>query len=42
MVDVSERLGVVPERLYEVLQKLGDEVKWNLVEVSGLADDSTI
>ncbi len=42
IVDVSESLGVVPERLYEVLEKLGDEVKWNLVEVSGLADDSTI
>lgn len=40
LVDVSERLGVVPERLYEVLEKLGDEVKWNLVEVSGLVDES--
>lgn len=40
LVDVSERLGVVPERLYEVLEKLGNEVKWNLVEVSGLVDDS--
>jgi hypothetical protein len=40
LVEVSERLGVVPERLYEVLEKLGDEVKWNLVEVSGLIDDS--
>ncbi len=40
LVDVSERLGVVPERLYEVFEKLGDEVKWNLVEVSGLVDDS--
>ncbi|MFW9795130.1 MAG: hypothetical protein ACFFEE_12550 [Candidatus Thorarchaeota archaeon] len=40
LVDVSERLGVVPERLYEVFEKLGDEVKWNLVEVSGLVDES--
>ncbi|MHA1949009.1 MAG: hypothetical protein ACXAAO_04595 [Candidatus Thorarchaeota archaeon] len=40
LVDVSERLGVVPERLYEVLEKLGDEVSWNLVEVSGLIDES--
>ncbi|MFW9851305.1 MAG: hypothetical protein ACFFF4_19430, partial [Candidatus Thorarchaeota archaeon] len=40
IVDVSERLGVVPERLYEVFEKLGEEVSWNLVEVSGLADDS--
>ncbi|MFW9926063.1 MAG: hypothetical protein ACFFDM_04770 [Candidatus Thorarchaeota archaeon] len=40
LVEVSERLGVVPERLYEVFEKLGDEVGWNLVEVSGLVDDS--
>ena len=42
LLDVSERLGVVPEQLYEVLEKLGDEVDWNLVEVSGLVDDSKI
>jgi hypothetical protein len=40
LVDVSERLGVVPEQLFEVLEKLGDEVEWNLIEVSGLVDDS--
>jgi hypothetical protein len=40
LVDVSERLGVVPEQLYEVLEKLGDEVEWNLIEVSGLVDNS--
>lgn len=40
LVEVSERLGVVPERLYEVLEKLGDEVKWNQIEVSGLAEES--
>lgn len=40
LVDVSERLGVVPERLYEVLDKLGDEVNWNLVEVSGLVEET--
>jgi hypothetical protein len=39
LVDVSEKLGVVPERLHEVLEKLGDEVRWNLVEVSGLIDE---
>lgn len=38
LVDISERLGVVPERLHEVLEKLGEEVEWNLVEVSGLVD----
>ena len=40
LVEISERLGVVPEQLYEVLEKLGDEVEWNLVEVSGLIEDS--
>lgn len=39
LVDISERLGVVPERLYEVLEKLGDEVEWKLVEVVGLVDN---
>ncbi|MFX1605475.1 MAG: hypothetical protein ACFFDD_06170 [Promethearchaeota archaeon] len=42
LVDVSERLGVIPEQLYEVLEKLGDEVEWNLVEVSGLANQSKL
>ena len=40
LVDVSERLGVIPEQLYDVLEKLGDEVEWKLVEVSGLVGDS--
>ena len=40
LVDISERLGVVPEQLYEVLDKLGDEVEWKLIEVSGLVDDA--
>jgi hypothetical protein len=40
LVDISERLGVVPEQLYEVLEKLGDEVEWKLIEVSGLAEES--
>ncbi len=40
IVDISERLGVVPEQLYEVLEKLGDEVDWKLNEVSGLVEDS--
>ena len=39
IVDISERLGVVPEQLYEVLEKLGDEVDWKLNEVSGLVED---
>ena len=38
LVDISERLGVVPERLHEVLEKLGEEVEWHLIEVSGLID----
>ncbi|TFG97679.1 hypothetical protein E4H12_08015 [Candidatus Thorarchaeota archaeon] len=38
LVDISERLGVVPERLYEVFEKLGEEVEWKLVEVIGLVD----
>jgi hypothetical protein len=42
LVEVSERLGVVPERLYEVLEKLGDEVRWNLVEVTGLVDETKV
>lgn len=42
LVDVSERLGVVPEQLYEVLEKLGDEVEWKLVEVTGLIDELEI
>jgi len=39
LVEVSERLGVVPERLYEVLEKLGDEVNWNFIEVTGLVEE---
>jgi len=38
LVDISERLGVVPERLHEVLEKLGEEVEWRLIEVSGLIE----
>ncbi len=40
LVDISERLGVVPERLYEVLEKLGDEVEWKMIEVVGLVDNN--
>ena len=40
LMEVSERLGVVPEQLYEVLEKLGDEVDWKYIQVSGLVDDS--
>ncbi|MFW9976122.1 MAG: hypothetical protein ACFFDQ_12700 [Candidatus Thorarchaeota archaeon] len=39
LVDISERLGVVPEQLYDVFEKLGDEVEWKLVEVTGLSDE---
>lgn len=39
LVEISERLGVVPEQLYDVLDKLGDEVQWNLTEVTGLVDE---
>lgn len=40
LVEISERLGVVPEQLYEVLEKLGDEVEWKLIEVSVLVDEA--
>ncbi|MHA2191314.1 MAG: hypothetical protein ACXAAP_13885, partial [Candidatus Thorarchaeota archaeon] len=39
ITEVSEKLGVTSERLYEVLEKLGDEVEWNLLEISGLEKD---
>ncbi|TFG31553.1 hypothetical protein EU527_12105 [Candidatus Thorarchaeota archaeon] len=39
LVDISERIGVVPERLYEVLERLGNEVEWHLVEVTGLIEN---
>ena len=39
ITEVSEKLGVTSERLYEVLEKLGDEVQWNLLEISGLEKD---
>ena len=38
LVEVSERLGVVPEQLYDVLDKLGDQVQWKLTDVKGWAD----
>ncbi len=34
--EISERLGVITERLYELLMKLGDQVEWKLVKVTGL------
>jgi hypothetical protein len=37
--EISEKLGVTGERLYEVLRKIGDEVNWNLIEVRGLVDN---
>ncbi|MBD3407172.1 MAG: hypothetical protein GF411_13720 [Candidatus Lokiarchaeota archaeon] len=33
IVEISDKLGVTSERLYDVLDKLGNEVKWNLVQV---------
>ncbi|NOR38702.1 MAG: hypothetical protein GQ580_03840 [Candidatus Thorarchaeota archaeon] len=39
VVDVSDRLGVTAESLFEVLTKLGTEVNWSYIEVSGLADE---
>lgn len=36
IVEVSEKLGVTSERLYDVLEKLGNEVRWNLVPVADL------
>jgi len=39
LVEISERLGVIPDQLYDVLEKLGDGVDWNLIEVSGLVDE---
>lgn len=38
LAEVSQRLGVVPEQLYEVLEKVGDGVDWNLIDISGLAE----
>jgi len=34
LTEISDRLGVNPEKLYEVLEKMGEEVEWKLVEVS--------
>ena len=36
IIDISERLGETPKQLYDVLRKLGDQVDWKLVEVTGL------
>lgn len=36
LTEISERLGVNPEQLYDVLEKMGDQVEWNLVEVTAL------
>ncbi len=35
--EISRRLDVLPERLYSVLVKLGDQVKWELLEISGVS-----
>jgi len=39
LVDISERIGVVPERLFEVLEKLGEEVQWNMIDVTDLIEN---
>ncbi len=36
ITEISERLNVPADRIYEVLMKVGDEVKWNMVEVIGM------
>ena len=41
IVDISERLGETPKQLYDMLRKLGDQVQWNLIEVTGLIRKST-
>ena len=38
IVDISERIGIIPDRLFEVLERLGDEVQWNLIEVTDLVE----
>ncbi|MHA1926477.1 MAG: hypothetical protein ACW974_11225 [Candidatus Thorarchaeota archaeon] len=38
LAEISDKLGVTSERLYEVLNKLGDEVQWNRLQVTGLPD----
>ncbi|MFW9848527.1 MAG: hypothetical protein ACFFF4_05270 [Candidatus Thorarchaeota archaeon] len=34
--EISEKLGVTNERVYELLCKLGDQVEWNLTKVTGV------
>lgn len=36
IIDIGDKVGVTAERLHEVFSKLGDEVKWELIEVKGL------
>ncbi|MHA2386097.1 MAG: hypothetical protein ACXAEE_07800, partial [Candidatus Thorarchaeota archaeon] len=36
LAEISDKLGVTSERLYEVLNKLGDEVQWIRLQVAGL------
>ncbi len=36
LAEISSKLGVTSERLYEVLKKLGDEVQWKRLYVTGL------
>lgn len=38
LAEISEKIGVVPEQLYDVLEKLGDQVLWKLLEVSSLSE----
>jgi hypothetical protein len=41
ILDISEKLGETSKKLYEVLKKLGDQVQWNLIEVTGLTRKSS-
>jgi hypothetical protein len=36
LAEISSKLGVTSERLYEVLSKLGDEVEWKRLQVTDL------
>ncbi|MCF2137953.1 MAG: hypothetical protein K9W43_12035 [Candidatus Thorarchaeota archaeon] len=40
--DISRRLDVLPDRLYSVLVKLGDQVVWERLEISGVSRPRTL
>ncbi len=37
ILEISERLDVPAERLYDVLQKVGQEIEWNRIEIISMA-----